>query len=359
MKIASSTISMSSQSSYVEQYTKDESLKLWVGNERPNFEGENSLTGLNSTNVKLDLSEEAKALMAKGNADASAVGDSDGYTDLSDKDKLKIQALETFLSALMRKKIKLQVPEKVKLGDDKLLVDLKGQHLEIQRQRRQGWGLEFESHESYYEKEQMSFSSDGIVKTSDGKEIKFSLDLSMKREFMFRQDISLRAGDAVKVDPLVINFNGIPSGLSSKKYSFDIDSDGIENQISFVNPGSGFLALDKNNDGNINNGSELFGPASGNGFSELAQYDSDNNNWIDENDPIFQSLRIWTKDENGKDKLFALGEKGVGAIYLGNVDTDFSLKNGSNELQGEIKKTGIFLRENGTAGTVQHIDLAI
>ncbi|HEX3027749.1 MAG TPA: hypothetical protein VHT34_00230, partial [Clostridia bacterium] len=209
MKIASSTISMSSQTSHIEQYSKEESLKFWVGNERPHFEGENSPTSLNSANVKLDLSDEAKALLTKGNAEASAVDNSDGNTDLSDKDKLKIQALETFLSALMHKKIKLQVPEKIKLSDDKLLVDLKGQHLEIQPQRRQGWGLEFESHESYYEKEQMSFSSDGVVKTSDGKEIKFSLDLSMNRKFMSRQDISLRAGDARKVDPLVINFDGI------------------------------------------------------------------------------------------------------------------------------------------------------
>ena len=70
-------------------------------------------------------------------------------------------------------------------------------------------------------------------------------------------------------------------------------------------------------------------------------------------------LRIWTKDEEGNDKLFALGEKGVGAIYLGNVDTNYSLKNDSNDLQGQIRKTGIFLRENGNVGTVQHIDVAI
>ena len=129
--------------------------------------------------------------------------------------------------------------------------------------------------------------------------------------------------------------------------------------MSFVAPGSGFLALDLNGDGKVNNGSELFGPKSGDGFADLAKYDSDGNNWIDENDPIYDKLRIWTKDSDGNDKLLALGEKGVGAVYLGNVDTNFSMKDSGNNLQGQISKTGIFLRENGTAGTINHIDLAV
>lgn len=58
-------------------------------------------------------------------------------------------------------------------------------------------------------------------------------------------------------------------------------------------------------------------------------------------------MRIWTKDDNGNDRLITLGQAGVGAIYLGNADTIFSLKDTSNQLQGEIAKTGIYLRENG------------
>lgn len=119
------------------------------------------------------------------------------------------------------------------------------------------------------------------------------------------------------------------------------------------------MALDSDGDGKINDGSELFGPKTGNGFADLAKYDSDNNNWIDENDPVFERLRIWSKDENGNDRLIALGQKGIGAIYLGNVNTAFDLKNSGNELQGNLRKTGIFMRENGTVGTIQHVDLVI
>ncbi len=38
------------------------------------------------------------------------------------------------------------------------------------------------------------------------------------------------------------------------------------NNIAFATGNSGFLAFDKNADGMINDGSELFGPESGNGF---------------------------------------------------------------------------------------------
>ena len=210
-----------------------------------------------------------------------------------------------------------------------------------------------------YEKQDMSFSANGSVKTADGREINFGLELNMSREFASRLDVSIRAGDAVVKDPLVVNFANSTAALTNDKYSFDIDSDGIPDQISFAAAGSGFLAFDVNNDGTINNGLELFGPQSGNGFSELAQYDDDNNGWIDENDEIYDKLRIWTKDENGEDQLFALGVKGIGAIYLGNASTAFDLKTSNKDTLGSIARSGIFLRENGTAGTIQHVDLVV
>lgn len=84
------------------------------------------------------------------------------------------------------------------------------------------------------------------------------------------------------------------------------------------------------------------------------------NGWIDENDSIYSQLKIWTKDENGKDHLIDLKDADVGAIYLGNADTQFSLKNDKNKLKGEIKKTGIYLKEStGAVGTLNHVDLVV
>ena len=90
--------------------------------------------------------------------------------------------------------------------------------------------------------------------------------------------------------------------LSDQTFYFDLDADGEEEEISMLK-GSGYLALDKNEDGIINDGSELFGTGNGDGFADLARYDEDGNGWIDENDSIWSKLKIWCKDENGNDVM--------------------------------------------------------
>ncbi|MGZ4979303.1 MAG: hypothetical protein ACXV8O_19360 [Methylobacter sp.] len=156
-----------------------------------------------------------------------------------------------------------------------------------------GFGLVYEHHAVYQESESASFSATGSIKTQDGQSIDFSVKLNMSREFRIETNSSITAGDPEKkVDPLIINFDGNAAELSQTRFEFDLDANGTTEQISTLKPGSGFLTLDKNQDGVINNGSELFGPNSGNGFSELAKYDSDNNGFIDEADPIYKNLRI-------------------------------------------------------------------
>lgn len=209
------------------------------------------------------------------------------------------------------------------------------------------------------ESESTTFATKGIVQTADGRNIDFNMEVSMSRAFMQETNL-LEVKDYIKTDPLMINLDTNIGSVSDQKFFFDLDSDGKEEQISFAGKGSGFLALDKNGDGKINDGSELFGTSSGNGFKDLAEYDEDGNGWIDENDSIFNRLKVWTKDENGNDFLIDLKKADVGAIYLRNADTQFSLKDDENKLNAEIKKTGIYLRESTEAvGTLNHVDLVI
>lgn len=218
--------------------------------------------------------------------------------------------------------------------------------------------LSFSAEEYYTEQENTLFSSVGTVRTADGREINFNVDLSMSRSFTqaYQQELNLAALQQT-CDPLVINFDADTASLSDQKFKFDVDADGQEDDISMLGAGSGYLALDKNGDGVINDGSELFGPQSGNGFQDLAAYDEDGNGWIDENDSIWSKLKIWCKNPDGSDSLYTLGDKGVGAICLQNTATDFSLKGNNNQDNGYIRSTGIFLYENGNVGTVQHLDL--
>jgi hypothetical protein len=107
------------------------------------------------------------------------------------------------------------------------------------------------------------------------------------------------------------------------------------------------LALDKNDNDKIDDGGELFGVNTGDGFGELSAYDEDGNNWIDENDSIFSDLRVWEKKSNGESSLVTLGEAGIGAIYLANVGSV-----GNNQ-------SSIFLKENGEAGMITSGDYRV
>lgn len=210
----------------------------------------------------------------------------------------------------------------------------------------------------YSEEETTAFVSEGRVKTKDGREISFDISFELSRRFEQKYEVYSESSFTL-CDPLVFNFNGDVTELTDQHFLFDLDGDGSEEEIASFGNGSGFLALDKNGDGKINDGTELFGTSSGNGFKDLAQYDTDGNGWIDEDDKVFSDLKIWTKNSNGEDELISLKDAGIGAICLENVNTDFSEKNDDSSLLGMIRRTGIFLYENGNAGTIQHVDFAI
>lgn len=213
----------------------------------------------------------------------------------------------------------------------------------------------------FSEKEATNFNATGHVLTEDGREINFGISIGMSRSFEAEfSEVTQESIVNVFTDPLVINLDKDIASVSDQKFFFDINSDGAEDYISTLDSGSGYLVLDRNEDGIVNNGSELFGAKTGDGFLELAEFDSDENSWIDENDDIFSKLQIWTKDKDGNDILISLKEADVGALYLGNVSTDFMLNNiATNDTNAAIRKTGIYLKESGGAGTMQHIDLAL
>ncbi len=213
---------------------------------------------------------------------------------------------------------------------------------------------------SYYEEEYTSFSAKGMALTEDGRQIDFDVSLEMSRSFALYTQTQIPMVPSALFDPLVVNVGNGVAELSEQKFKFDLDEDGIEEEISMPTGGSAFLAFDKNGDGVINDGGELFGTQSGDGFKDLAAYDEDGNGWIDENDGIFDKLRVWYKNGDGEDELIDLREADIGAIYLGEQSTTFELKGSDASTEGVIRSTGIFLHEStGLAGTIQHVDLAV
>lgn len=220
-----------------------------------------------------------------------------------------------------------------------------------------GYGISYDYHAVREEVEQTSFSAQGEVTTADGRHIDLSLQLEMDRAYRQQTDVSVRAGDAVRKDPLVLNLGGAATQLSTQHMNFDLNGDGQKESVAMLTGGSAYLALDTNQNGTIDSGRELFGPATGAGFAELAKYDSDGNGWIDENDPIFGQLRLWTPDASGGGSLATLKDRNVGALFLGSQATAFELRGAQNQDLGAVRSTGLYLSESGLAGSLQQIDL--
>ncbi len=349
MKIDSSSIQLNAQTTSTEHNERRESLVLWnkEGQHLPNRgkvrpilmpQGERK-PSIQTPSVMVSISREAARM-------SSALQAQDVKSEKpASTDDLKLNILKLMIEKLTGKKIKIASLDEI-VGPQEADSQV------------EGFGLIYELQESHYERQEMRFWAKGTISTSDGREMEFEVDLTMTREFYTEHHLELRAGQALK-DPLSINFSGTAAQLTNSKFSFDIDLDGTSEQISFLRPGSGLLALDRNGDGKINDGSELFGARTGDGFAELGQFDADGNKFIDGNDPVFKHLLVWERGEDGTDRLLALGKLGIGAIFLGNATSSFDLRDQANNLEGQIRSTGLFIGEDGSVGTVQQLDLVV
>ncbi|MDX5630487.1 MULTISPECIES: calcium-binding protein [unclassified Brenneria] len=127
--------------------------------------------------------------------------------------------------------------------------------------------------------------------------------------------------------PIVIDLDG--DGIETLKTGaayFDLDGDALSELTGWVSPDDGLLALDRNGDGRIGNGGELFGnhtllsngKTADNGFLALAEYDDNGDKTIDAQDAAYANLKIW-RDLNGngnsdEGELQSLADAGVSAI---------------------------------------------
>lgn len=203
------------------------------------------------------------------------------------------------------------------------------------------------------ENERTDVCGKGCVRTADGRQIAFDFSLNLARD-----DTRIAAydenGTIALRDPLVISFDGKSSELSAERIAFDLDADGRAEEIPGLGQASGYLVFDRNGNGKADDGSELFGVASGDGFADLAQLDGDHNGWIDENDAAWSKLGVWSGEG-----FAGLAERRVGALYTGAVAAPFSLKSDDNALLGQIREAGFYLAESGEVGHLQHVDLAV
>jgi hypothetical protein len=339
----------------IEMFSKWEKKTVYRREESLNAELIRVRAPLNQGRDRVNISSRARDLLGKKNR-ANRAHKSDRkdkkILNLSEEDKQKILLLEAFLSKLKGEKVKLKIPVLIDYTEE---ANNEEPELPV---TRDGWQLNYSLSESYKEEEKISFAAEGKVKTADGKEIDFNIKMNMSREFSVENNLNLSMSSGKAVDPLVINYAGRAAEFKEQTFEFDLTADGNYENIPVLNRGSGFLVLADAGE-EIKDGSQLFGPETGDGFAELKTHDQDNNGWIDSGDSVFDKLKIWTKDKSGNDRLFALADKNIGAVYLGNIDADYSYKAENNQTSAVNKKMGIYLGENGSAGTVQELDFIV
>ncbi|MBF0804229.1 hypothetical protein IR141_07740 [Neisseria sp. 19428wB4_WF04] len=122
-------------------------------------------------------------------------------------------------------------------------------------------------------------------------------------------------------------------------------SDGIRTSTGWVSADDGLLVIDRNGDGIINNGGELFGDSSvlqngehaAHGYAALAGFDSNSDGLIDNKDEKFAALKVWRDlNQDGisqEGELFGLAELGIQSLDLAYQNTDIRLDNGNTIAQ--------------------------
>jgi hypothetical protein len=107
------------------------------------------------------------------------------------------------------------------------------------------------------------------------------------------------------ITPIVIDLDGNGIQTISRANSagtFDLFGSGSAVASGWISGGDGFLAVDKNGNGKIDDISELFGgTAKGAGFAQLASYDSNGDGVVNAADSAFSEMSIW-RDTKGRGK---------------------------------------------------------
>ncbi|WP_289078787.1 hypothetical protein [uncultured Thalassospira sp.] len=151
-------------------------------------------------------------------------------------------------------------------------------------------------------------------------------------------------------DPLILDLDGNGIDITSLKDGqlFDIDGDGTIDQTAWIKGADALLALDRNGDGEINDGRELFGDQHGakDGFAELSKFDDNLDGLIDQQDGVFSSL-VLLRTDGSQQGLADAGIKSISLAMVTPIDKRL--------IGGDLVAQSQFERDDGSTGQVGEV----
>ena len=173
---------------------------------------------------------------------------------------------------------------------------------------------------------------------------------------------SATAAPPVRVDPLIFDLDGDGIKTTSLDRSctyFDLDNNGFAERTAWVDASDGLLVLDRNNDGQITSGQELFGDqtllANGrradSGFEALREFDSNRDGRIDAKDEVYSKLKIW-RDLNGDGISQAEELKGLSDYNIASISLSSTSSNASDVMNNIQRRVGSFIKTDGSGGVI-------
>jgi|GEM_PF-887393 len=175
-----------------------------------------------------------------------------------------------------------------------------------------------------------------------------------------RVEVSAQSGQQQEADPIVLDLDGDGVELTdaANAQRFDVFGSGTAVSVAFPTAGDAFLAVDRNANGAIDSGKELFGDQHGaaHGFAELARYDQNLDGMIDVQDAIFEQLLLFGDlDEDGDvraDEFVSLSRAGISAIDLRYEEVARQLSDGNR-----VTQSSRFIRNDGSTGEAADVVL--
>ena len=363
MHIVSGNVALSASHSLSTSVERTERVEMWVSQPRRSRpEGVN----ISLSDLARQLAEDAEDALDDLKDELAEAGllEARSLEGLEEEEELGVENLRLLVLAILLETVtghRFEFINMDKLEQDPKALDQLEALEELQAQARAesdgraGWGLRIDVEEVRERRERQRFQASATLKTANGQVLELDMEVLQKRFERSRTSWQLRAGEALK-DPLVLDF-GVPgTQVADDTLSVDLDQDGELDELHHLGRRSLYLVDDRDGDGQVTDGSELFGPRSNDGYAELQALDHDGNGFVDSADPAWSRLHVWMH-HNGKSELMALSDKGVGALYVGNIEAPFRLLDGQGTRRAQQQAMSFWVGEDGAMGTTRRVDV--